>query len=586
MTARTVSPTLLLGKRPAHLPASPTSLTRVRSGLVAGLLAGLTWALASVSPSQAALPAASTQTGNLLVLLDRGHAHAQSASVVVHDLLGRSGGRLAGRSVPQIGLVTVRPPAGVGLVEFASRLRRVAGVASVQPERRYTPRAAPDDPALSEPSQYSQVVEWALAREGFYDAWNISTGNGALVGVIDTGIDATHPDLVSKIAATVDQQDPGDSTGAANTDQNGHGTHVSSLACAATDNGIGIAGAGYNCRLLVEKTDFSDSSIAAAIVDATDRHVASLNMSFGPANPTSAPAPDAEVRALGYAASHKVVLVAAAADEATSEQGDPSNVLQPSGSGPDITSGIGLDVTAAQYGGARAAFAGYGSEISVAAYGAFEPDTPGAFGIGPPPGLLGAFPANPTALEALPEPCGCRTTFDGSRSYAYLQGTSMAAPQVAALGAMMRVLNPYARLQDVLTAIKRTAQRPANSGWSQDLGWGIINAGAALETIRRVDRQPPGSKLHVPRVARHATFRLRWSGHDAHTPGLIASGIAYYDVYLRSGRGRRRLLAKTARHSRVFRGRRGRRYAFTVVAVDHAGNREGYSDHATTRVAG
>lgn len=528
----------------------------------------------------------STETGNLLVLLDRGGARAQSASVVVRDVLGRSGGRLAGKSVPQIGLVTVRPPAGVDLGAFVNRLRRVAGVASVQPEHRYVPRALPNDPALAQASQYSQVTEWALAREGFYDAWNISTGTGALVGVIDTGIDATHPDLAPKIAGTIDQQDSSDSTGPANTDQNGHGTHVSSLACAATNNGIGIAGAGYNCKLLVEKTDFSDSSIAAAIVNATDHHVDSLNMSFGPASPTTAPAPDAEVRALGYAASHKVVLVAAAADEATTEQGDPANVLQPSGSGSNITSGIGLDVTAAQYGGTRADFAGYGSEISLAAYGAFEPDEAGAFGIGPPPGILGAFPANPTELEGLPEPCGCRTTFDGSSSYAYLQGTSMAAPQVAALGAMMRVLNPYATLADILTTVKRTAQRPANTGWSGDLGWGIINAGAALDAIRRVDRQPPHSKLHAPRVARRATFRLRWSGQDARTPGLIASGIAYYDVYVRSGKGRRRLLAKTTRHSRVFHGRRGGRYTFTLVAVDHAGNREGYRDHAATRVAG
>jgi hypothetical protein len=86
-------------------------------------------------------------------------------------------------------------------------------------------------------------------------------------------------------------------------------------------------------------------------------------------------------------------------------------------------------------------------------------------------------------------------------------------------------------------------------------------------------------------MARNRTFRLRWSGRDAETPGLIASGIAYYDVYVQAGKGRRRLLAKTSRTSRVFHGRRGRRYMFTVVAVDNAGNREGYSDRSATRVA-
>ena len=70
-------------------------------------------------------------------------------------------------------------------------------------------------------------------------------------------------DLASKIAAAVDQQDPSDARGTSATDEVGHGTHVGSLACAATNNGLGLAGAGFNCRLVVEKSDFTDSSIAA-----------------------------------------------------------------------------------------------------------------------------------------------------------------------------------------------------------------------------------------------------------------------------------------------------------------------------------
>ena len=136
----------------------------------------------------------------------------------------------------------------------------------------------------------SGTVQWTLAKEGFYAAWNITRGDGALVGVIDTGIDGAHPDLRSKIAAAIDQQDPSDVRGTAMTDEVGHGTHVASLACAATGNGIGMAGAGYDCRLLIEKSDFTDSSIAASIVDAADRHVGALNMSFGPAAGTRADA--------------------------------------------------------------------------------------------------------------------------------------------------------------------------------------------------------------------------------------------------------------------------------------------------------
>jgi serine protease len=547
--------------------------------LTVGPLCSAGVAAAAVSASRA------TTTGNLLVLLDR--AHAAAAAATVRAAIARSGARQAGRSVPEIGLITVRPPAGESLATLARRLRALPDVAAVQPERRYVPRIVPNDPALATANPNSGTVQWTLAREGFYAAWNISRGDGALVGVIDTGIDGAHPDLRSKIAAAVDQQDPSDARGNALTDEVGHGTHVASLACAATGNGIGMAGAGYNCRLLIEKSDFSDSSIAAAIVDAANRGVDALNMSFGPAGDAApAPAPDSEVRALDYAAARKVVLVAAAADSVTTEQGDPANVLQPAGTGPSLRTGIGLDVTAADYSGHRASFAGYGNEISLAAYGALLPDQTGLLGIGAPePGIFGAFPANSTDLEGLPSPCGCRATFGTSNDWGYLQGTSMATPQVAAVGAMMRHLNPDASLADVLTALKRTATRPAGVGWTSDVGWGVLNADAALEAIRRVDRLAPVSALAAPAVANRRRFIVRWSGHDRTRPQLIPSGIARYQIYVKMNGSRPRLLAKTTRHSLRFRGRPGARYVFFCVAVDRAGNRQRGSINHTTRVA-
>jgi serine protease len=523
-------------------------------------------------------------TGNLLVLLDR--SAASSAAVgTVKGVLARAGARLAGRSVPEIGLITVRPPAGVPPAALARVLRLLPGVASVELERRYVPRAIPNDPALTATDPVTGVVQWYLAREGFYRAWSITHGAGALVGVIDTGIDATHPDLASKLAVPpIDQQDPSDDSGPAGTDQVGHGTHVASLACAATNNHLGMAGAGYDCQLVIEKTDFSDSSIANSIVDATKRGVQAINMSFGPSMATTDAAPAAEVRALDYAAAHKVVLVAAAADYPGSEEGDPANVVQPAGTGQNINGGIGLDVTAADFRGARASFAGFGSEISLAAFGAVEPDAFAGAGAGPEPepGLFGAFPGTLTQLELSPSPCYCRTSFGGDNRYAYLQGTSMAAPQVAATAAMMRVLNPYASLHDVLRLLKQTATR--TGGWSSDLGWGILNAGAALDAIRRLDRLAPVSRLRAPARTRSLTFTLTWSGHDQTRPGLIASGIDYYDVYVVTPGAGRRLLAGTRRHSLRFTGRRGRRYSFYSVAVDRAGNREAHPVRVTTVV--
>jgi serine protease len=552
-----------------------------RGALLLGVLAAL---VLGVGPPVAG---AATPTGNLLVLLDQtsGGVSTAADSAAVQGDLARLGARPAGRSVPEIGLLTVRPPAGVAADVFERSVAALPGVASVTPELRYVPRALPDDPALSTLEPGTSVDwQWYLRREHFPKAWSLNQGKGALVGVIDTGIDATHPELASKIAAAVDQQTRKDSTGPAGTDQVGHGTHVASLACADTDNALGIAGAGYDCRLVIEKTDFTDSSIAASIIDATRRHVDALNMSFGPSGGGSESAPRPEVRALDYAAGHRVVLVAAAADSPGTEQGDPANVLQPAGTGPHLDEGIGLDVTAADEKGNRASFAGSGSEISLAAYGALSPSgnvfSPCS---GPTFGVLGAFPANSTEMESFP-PTACRVSFRGDNRYATIAGTSMAAPQVAATAAMMRVLNPYATLKDILRTIKQTASRARGEGWRSSLGWGILNAGAALEAIRRVDRLAPKSTLSAPTLVHHLSFELHWVGHDQQRPGLIASGIAYFKVWMRTDGGPSVLLARTTRHRLRFTGRPGHRYTFWTVAVDHAGNRQHRIQPVTTLV--
>lgn len=541
-------------------------------------------ASARVPNAHAATPAQSL-TGNLLVLLDQRDTGAPTVTFGTNVAVGRLHAQLAGISVAQIGLVTVRPPTGTSAATLAAKLRRLPGVASVQFEHRYVPRSVPDDPAVRALDPSDGIPwQWYLAKEDFYGAWNLDQGDGALIGVIDTGIDGTHPDLAPKIAVAVNQQAASDSTGPADTDQVGHGTNVASLACADTNNDLGMAGAGYNCRLVIEKTDFSDSSIAASIVDATDRGVKAINMSFGPSVPTAAPAPASEVRALRYAAGHKVVLVAAAADSPGTEQGDPANVLQPSGTGPKLNKGLGLDVTAAQYNGTRASFSGSGTEISLAAYGAFRPGNGAYYPCdGQPAGIFGAFPGNSTQLEQFP-PSACRLDFMGDDRYATVAGTSMAAPQVAAVGAMMRVLNPYAPLADILRIIKQTAQRPHDRGWSAALGWGILDADAALQAVRRVDKLPPTSHLTAPAVTRKQSFVLTWTGHDQRRPQLIPSGVADYELYVSVNGGPRRLIAHTRGHRFRFDGRPGDRYTFFLFAVDHAGNRQLHASRATTRV--
>lgn len=471
--------------------------------------------------------------------------------------------------MPQIGLITVRPRGGDSQRTLAIRLRRRPGVAAVEVERRFTPRLLPDDPALSAQETGSPPgtpVQWWAARQNLFAAWDVSTGDGATVAVIDTGIDRRHPDLAGRIAGTVDL-DPRHVHGRGSADKQGHGTHVASLACATGDNGVGLVGAGYRCSLLAIKSDLSDSSVARAIVVAVDRGADAINMSFG--NSASSPAPAALVRAIDYAYRKGVTMVAAAADAPVSQQGDPANVLQPTGSGDEIGSGKGLTVTAADFSGARAPFAGHGSQISMAAYGSFSSMR------GARHGIIGAFPAALTGLEtgALGAPCFCRTSLAGDSRYAYLQGTSAAAPQVAAIAALAHDLNPGLSAGDVIRILKRTAQRPPGTGWGPELGWGILDGGAALNAARSLDRTRPVSTLRAPRL-HDRTIALSWSGSDASPRGVSSSGVVRYEVWRQIGERRARPIATTTATQIEVPASPGERYRFFTIAVDAAGNRE------------
>jgi len=541
---------------------------------------------ALIAPAAAAASGGAA-TGRVIVLLDgpRSPSATAAAAVSVAGRLARRDGPL----VPAIGLVTLSPERGVALGTLLRRLRSRPGVASAQRERRYALRSAatrvPDDPALHVQEPWPGVpagvpMEWWAWREDFPRAWALTRGRGALVGVIDTGVDASHPDLAGKVAVAVDRdRDP--SHGPATTDESGHGTHVASLACGATDNGIGIAGAGWGCRLIVVKSDLTDSSVAAGIVDAADRGAQAINLSFGDDQGRRAPA--SLVRAVDYANARHVVLVAAAADEPVGEQGNPANLLQPSGSRGRAARG--LSVTAAQADGRRAPFAGFGDEVSLAAYGAYAP---GAVvprsGLPPgPPGLLGAFPAGPATIESSCPPAGCRVEL-GNASYAYLQGTSMAAPQVAAVAAMARALNPALGAGDVIRLLGRTARRPRGRGWEPATGWGILDAGAAIDAARRTDRTPPAVRLVAPRRSPSRVLRLRWSASDPAPRGVVASGIARFEVSVARAGRRRHVIAVTTRRSLRLRGLAEATYSFLVVAVDRAGNRSAATAPARARV--
>ena len=509
--------------------------------------------------------ASAAGTGRALVLLNppSGRATA-SARAQARAVIARHALRRAGPEVPEVGVLTVALAPGETVAELAARLARDPRVAVVEREYRHTLRLVPNDPAIAQPDPNAggQPFQWYLHGEHFPAAWDMTRGAGALVGVIDSGVDVTHPDIGDKVAAARDF----DATTTGTGDEVGHGTHVTGLACAATNNAAGIAGSGSDCRVLMEKSDLTSSSVIASLVDATRSGAVVINMSFGGGRLS-----EGERRALNYALGRDVVLIAAAADSPIPEQGHPAKDLQPTGTGSKLDVGRGLVVTAADISGGRASFAGRGSQISLAAYG----DTAGAV-----PGIFSTFPGNVTQIETGASnppapPCPtCRAVFNGDARYGYLSGTSMAAPQVAGAVALVRTANPKLRRGTVVRVIKETASR--SGGWTTELGWGILNAEAAVRRALELaqDTLPPRTARRGVRSRRVGRkFTLRWRGKDVAPPGIRPSGVESYAVYVKRGRRYKHIATTTANRYR-YRGRRGKRYSFHVRASDRAGNRE------------
>jgi serine protease len=387
------------------------------------------------------------------------------------------------RVIPDIGVASVDLPAGTTVGELRNRLADDPAVAAVEPNLVLDLRAAPPDPAYaaSDPlAPGADAYQWHLRKSGFERAWARSTGERARVAVIDTGAAAAHPDLGPRIEAAFDKDDTL-LHGGADLDENGHGSHVSGLACGQSGDDFGIASAGYACDLTIYKTDLSVASIAESIVEATDRGVDVINMSFGGQGTSKA-----LHNAVDRAVEADLILVAAAdnrdTDEdgnPTSDQGIPASYLQPVGTGPDIERGDGLVVTAAQYDGNRAWFGpGRGTGISLAAYGSAGQEYRGIFS---------TFPPGVTEIETVELCAICRGSFDGDDRFAYLEGTSMATPQVSGAAALIRHRKPNMSAERVISLLKRNATR--SGGYSEELGWGVLNANralrAALEKKRR-----------------------------------------------------------------------------------------------------
>ncbi|MFN0136355.1 MAG: S8 family serine peptidase, partial [Phycisphaerae bacterium] len=149
----------------------------------------------------------------------------------------------------------VRLPLGENENQFAKRLLATTDFDYAEPDWILFPLLTPNDAFHSS--------QWHHVRMQSRTAWNTTTGSATITcAFVDTGIDLDHPDLAARIVPGYNavSQTP-QSEGGVVADENGHGTMVAGTACAIGNNSIGVAGVGWNQRIMmVRATDSPDGS--------------------------------------------------------------------------------------------------------------------------------------------------------------------------------------------------------------------------------------------------------------------------------------------------------------------------------------
>jgi subtilisin family serine protease len=390
--------------------------------------------------------------------------------------IARAGGTAAA-AYGQIGVAIARSSSSV----FASRMRQLAGVLSVVPTARYG-RRLPDLGGLQDiggpietaddPGQPSDEVgglahlQWDMKQIHSPEAHQVTRGSHkVLVGIIDTGIDYTHPNLAPNLAfdnsVSCIGGAPNQSPSAWN-DDNGHGTHVAgTVAATSQEDNLGIDGVAPGVRIAAIKAgdrdgDFFPEAVVCAFMWAGNHHFNVTNNSYFADpwlyncldDPGQRAIWDAEKRAIDFAIGNGVTVVAAAGnynDNLAHPTIDPISPDFPPGSAivrdvsedcftvPSMVPGV-ITVSSVGMLQLKAYYSSFGTGyIKVTAPGGdFRQLTAGA----PNGRVLSSFPANPTIRPGTARVKDC--TSDGvCATFAYLQGTSMASPHVAGLAALV-----------------------------------------------------------------------------------------------------------------------------------------------------
>ena len=354
---------------------------------------------------------------------------------------------LPGQSVEEL----VRHYNGLDLVDFA------------EPNYRMQAAAVPND-------QFYGVL-WGLPDINAETAWDTRTDSSSIiVGVIDSGVEYDHPDLVDNMWTNSDEiagngiDDDGngyvddffgydfDNEDPDPRDDNGHGTHVAGTIGARGNNSIGVTGVGWNASLMALKVigTGSNADVARAIDYATDNGAKITNNSYGYAG-SNVGGSQTISNAVGRAKDAGVLYVVAAGNSRSTIPA--SNMDGSFNSWPAELSKVHdnvITVAATDSDGSFASYSHWGTEsVQIAAPGT----------------QIGSTYTN--------------------GGYVYSSGTSMAAPHVAGAAALLWAERPELSYLDIKDAMLSTA-RPEHLNL---VGDGVLDLGAAMDLIKTSGNQ-------------------------------------------------------------------------------------------------
>lgn len=345
-----------------------------------------------------------------------------------------------------------------------------------------TAAAAQESEAPAPNDEYWEEFQWGPKQINAAEAWQISTGTGETIAVVDSGVDLEHPDLAAKIVGgatfagcnddgSANPNEPcgnGDweSNLAAGEEGDPHGTHVTGIAAAIKDNSEGIAGIAPDAEILAVKALGAEGGtfeeIAAGIRWSTANGADVINLSLGALPGVQAfeiTGLIADARdAIAEATEAGVVVVAAAGNDYGSICGSP-------GFSPGALCVVSTDIRER-----RSIFSNFAvnEEMDVVAA----------------PGGTAFLSCEEDVISTIPAGAEgvCSEDIVGTPNYDFFAGTSMASPHVAGAAAVLTAQGrTNVEAVEVLKSTARTPPANTRGTYTPEYGFGIIDLEAAIE---------------------------------------------------------------------------------------------------------